>query len=93
MNPALAYTTIHFTPELPPEKKQFNILDGDKSNVLPGHAIKIYLSYKFPFWDDDDDDDHNDTVDGSNVKSSVNTNKYIQRRTYFAVKRFMVILQ
>ena len=86
MNPALAYTTIHFTPELPPEKKQFNILDGDKSNVLPGHAIKIYLSYKFPFWDDDDDDDHNDTVDGSNVKSSVNTTNNLRLDEIYPAK-------
>jgi hypothetical protein len=95
MNPALAYTTIHFMPELPPEKQQFNILDEDKSNVLPGHVIKIYLRCKF--WHDDNHDD--DTVNGSNVKSSVNTlliiydlMKYIHQKNIFNCKKVKMII-
>ncbi len=45
-NPALAYDTIRFVPDLPPEKKKLG------SNVLSGHVIKVYLCYELPFWND-----------------------------------------
>jgi monoamine oxidase len=47
MNPALAFATIRFDPELPLEKKNLG------RNVLSGHVIKIYLCYERPFWDGD----------------------------------------
>ncbi len=47
MNPALAFATIRFDPELPLEKKNLG------RNVLSGHVIKIYLCYDRPFWDGD----------------------------------------
>jgi monoamine oxidase len=89
MNPALAYTTIHFKPELPPEKQQFNILDGD-SNVFPGHVIKIYLSYKFPFWHDD----HIDTVNGSSDTNNLRLDEIYPAKNIFNCQIVkMIILQ
>jgi monoamine oxidase len=67
MNPALAYDTIRFEPELPPEKKKLC------RNVLSGHVIKVYLCYEHPFWDDNSTLRKRSGVNSDNV-ATVNDN-------------------
>ena len=46
MNPILAFSTIHFDPKLPQEKKYLS------RTFLKGNVIKAYLCYDEPFWGD-----------------------------------------